>query len=398
MRQRAAERAVCSTLMAARPTARTSRTAGKPAAHARHARWTVPPVLVRQTRNGVVESVHRGDIVEVDAAGLMLRVIGDPDRLVFLRSTVKPFGLLALLRADGQREFDLSPEEIAVMVASHSGEDVHVRTIQAMYRRIGVPQAILACSSDPTPLDALTAARLSRDGERPSQLRHMCSGQHSAFVLIAKLGGWEPESYWQPGHPAQEAYADAVSAMFGVARSALRTGLDDCGVPTYAFPLREVARAYAALADPSAIPADDRRANLARHLEVIRDAMIAHPELVAGARDRLDTSLMKAAPGRMVSKSGMEALRGIGILRGHRGNGTQVAASGMAIKIEDGDGYERGNWSASVEALRQAGVLEGQALRVLARYHRPLSIDPHGRTAAEAIADFDLAPVGELIG
>jgi hypothetical protein len=70
----------------------------------------------------------------------------------------------------------------------------------------------------------------------------------------------------------------------------------------------------------------------------------------------------------------------------------------MAIKIEDGDGYERGTWAASVEALRQAGVLGGQALRVLARYHRPLSLDPHGRTGAEAIADFELAPVGELIG
>ena len=384
--------------MAARPTARSPRTAGTPVAPARHARWTVPPILVRQMRNGVVESVHRGDIVEVDATGHMLRVIGDPDRLVFLRSAVKPFGLLALLRAGGEREFDLSAEEIAVMASSHSGEDVHVRTIQAMFRRIGVPQSALVCGTDATPLDTLTAARLARDGERPSQLRHMCSGQHSVFVLIAKLGGWELESYWQPEHPAHQAYSEAVATTFGVASSALRTALDGCGVLTYAFPLREVAKAYAALADPSAIPADDRRAILARHLDVVRDAMMAHPELVAGTRDRLDTSLMKAVPGRVVSKSGMEALRGIGILRGRRGNGADVAASGMAIKVEDGDGYDRGTWSASVEALRQAGVLEGQALRVLARYHHPLDLDPHGRTGAETVADFELAPVGELIG
>lgn len=384
--------------MAARPITRSPRTAGTPATPPRHARWTVPPVLVRQTRNGVVESVHRGDVVEVDATGHMLRVIGDPDRLVFLRSTGKPFGLLALLRAGGQREFDLSTEEIAVMASSHSGEDVHVRTIQAMYRRIGVPQAVLACSSDPTPLDALTAARLARDGERPSQLRHMCSGQHSVFVLIAKLGDWDLESYWQPEHPAHEAYGEAIAAVYDVAPSELRSGLDGCGVLTYAFPLREVAKAYAALADPSAIPADDRRSVLARHLEVVRDSMLKHPELVAGTRDRLDTSLMKAAPGRVISKSGMEALRGVGILRGRRGNGTEAAASGMAIKIEDGDGHDRGTWSASVEALCQAGVLEGQALRVLARYHRPIILDPHGRTGAEAIPDFELAPVGELIG
>ena len=124
--------------------------------------------------------------------------------------------------------------------------------------------------------------------------------------------------------------------------------------------------------------------------------MLAHPELVAGTRDRLDTSLMKAAPGRVVSKSGMEALRGVGILAGARGAGSP--ASGLALKIEDGDGYERATWAATVEALRQVGVLEGQALRVLARYHRPPSLDPHGRVAAETMPAFELAPVGELIG
>ena len=34
-------------------------------------RWSTPPVLVRHIRNRVVESVHRGDIVEVDATGRM---------------------------------------------------------------------------------------------------------------------------------------------------------------------------------------------------------------------------------------------------------------------------------------------------------------------------------------
>jgi L-asparaginase II len=356
------------------------------------------PVLVRQVRNGVTESVHRGDVVETDVTGRVLRVIGEPERLVNLRSTVKPFGLIALLRAGGRREFDLSTEELAVMSSSHSGEDVHVRTIQGMYRRIGVPQAPLACGTDCTPLDPLTAARLARDGERPSQLRHMCSGQHSVFILLAKLGGWDLDTYWHAENPAQQAYADAVADAFTVAPRELRTGLDGCGILTYAFPLRAIARAFAALAGPGEIPADDPRAPLAPHLELVRDAMARHPELVAGTRDRLDTSLMKAAPGRVVSKAGMEGLRGIGILRGPRNSSPDVAASGMAIKIEDGGGFDRSTWAASVEALRQAGVLEGQALRVLARYHRPVELDPHGRTGAEAVPSFELAPVVELTG
>ena len=45
----------------------------------------------------------------------------------------------------------------------------------------------------------------------------------------------------------------------------------------------------------------------------------------------------------------------------------------------------------------EAGVLDAQAQRVLARYHRPVELDPHGRVGAEAIVDFDLAPLGERV-
>ena len=340
-----------------------------------------------------MEAVHRGDIVEVDASGRMLHVIGDPDRLVNLRSAVKPFGLLALLRADGVDSLDLTSEELALMASSHSGEDLHVRTIQAMYRRLQISTSVLQTGVAP-PLDALTAARLARDGERPGVVRHMCSGQHTVFILLARLGDWPMEGYWDAEHPAQKAYAAAVAAMFGVRPDKLVTGIDGCGILTYAFPLRAVAEAYAVLADPDALPADDPRSALAPDLRRIRDAMRAHPELVAGTRDRLDTSLMKAADGRVVSKSGMEGLRGVGILAGARGDGS--SASGVALKIEDGDANDRAAYAAGVEALRQVGVLDGQALRSLARYHRVPSLDPHGRLVGEAIPEFDLAPVGEL--
>ena len=362
-------------------------------------RRTAPPILVRQVRNGVEESVHRGDIVEVDVTGRILRALGDPEHVVNLRSSVKPFGLASLIEAGGIEAFALEPAELAIMASSHSGEDLHVRTLQALYRRTGVAQTALATGAEGMPLDALTAARLARDGEKAGPIRHMCSGQHSVFLLLCRLRGWETDGYWLDEHPAQVAYRAVVARAFGTTPAKLVLGIDGCGIPTYGFPLFEVAKAYAFLADPSAVTVHDPRASLAAALTVIRDAMLANPEMVAGTRDRLDTSLMKAAPGRLVSKGGMEALRGVGILRGPRGNGTVVPASGMAIKIEDGDGYERGTWAASVEALRQAGVLAGQSLRVLARYHRPVELDPHGRESAAAIASFELAPVGEkLIG
>ena len=348
-------------------------------------------------RAGIEESVHRGDIVEVDASGRILRAIGDPDHVVNLRSCVKPFGLAALLEAGGIKAFELEAPELAIMASSHSGEDLHVRTLQGMYRRTGVSQALLACGSDGMPLDALTAARLARDGEKASPVRHMCSGQHSVFLLLCRLRGWDTDGYWLEEHPAQVAYRAAVARAFGTTPAKLRLGIDGCGIPTYAFPLREVARAYAFLAGPDAIPASDARAGLAGAMTIIRDAMLAHPELVAGSRDRLDTSLMKAVPGRVVSKGGMEALRGLAITSGTRGTSKESGPTGMAIKIEDGDGHDRATWSATVEALQQAGVLAGQSLRVLGRYHRPVETDPHGRVSAEAIPSFELAPLHELV-
>jgi hypothetical protein len=157
------------TVSAERATARTTR----PAKRARVA----APVLVRHLRNGIEESIHRGDIVEVDASGRILRQVGDAERLVTLRSTVKPFGAVALIEAGGIEAFDLGPDEIAILASSHSGEDVHVRTIQAMFRRAGVSQTLLACGNEGMPLDPLTAARPRwREGRPgpPHVLRAAC--------------------------------------------------------------------------------------------------------------------------------------------------------------------------------------------------------------------------------
>lgn len=359
-------------------------------------RKTAPPVLVRQIRGGIEESVHRGDIVEVDQSGRMLRALGDPDHLVNLRSAVKPFGVLALLEAGGLHEFELEPAEIAVMSASHSGEDLHVRTLQAMFRRTNVSQAGLALQTGP-PIDALTAARLARDGERPGEIRHMCSGYHASFLLLARLRGWSPEEYWLPSHPGQVAAAEVIAKAFGTTPSKLVSGTDACGVPTYAFPLREIAKAYAFLADPESVPSNDPRSSIATSMKIVRDAMLAHPEMVGGSRDRLDTSVSKALPGRIAAKGGAEGLRCFAMLPGPRARGGSSAATGLALKIEDGGANDRATSAASIEALAQAGVLEGQPLRMLALYHQPASPDAHGRLAAEAIASFELAPVGELL-
>ena len=376
------------------PSARSPRGTRPPAPPPRGPRRAAP-VLARQVRGEIVESVHRGHVVRVDEAGRVTHVAGDAEVVVTLRSCVKPFALLALAEAGGFRDYGLISAEIALMASSHSGEDLHVRTLQAVFRRSGLTQALLACGTAGAPLDSLTSARLARDGERAGPIRHMCSGYHAAMLLLARLGDWSLEDYWNAGHPAQVAVRAAVARAFATTPERLVTAVDNCGVQTYAFPLAAVARAYAFLADPDAVPAADPRQGLAAPLRTIRDAMAAHPEMVGGTRERLDTSLAKALPGRLVVKGGAEGLRAIAVLPDPA---SRTGASAIAVKVEDGAGFDRATWAVSVEALRLAGVLEGQALRVVGRYHRPVELDPHGRIAAETVPGFDFAPVGELIG
>ena len=352
-----------------------------------------PPVLVLQVRGPVVESRHRGAVVQVDSTGAVLRAVGDPETVTNLRSAVKPFGLVAFVEAGGIEEFELTDTELAIMAGSHSGEDVHVRTLQAVFRRAGVSQQYLGCGSDGAPMDALTAARLARDGEKAGPIRHMCSGQHASILLLCRMREFPLEEYWRPDHPVQRLYAETVARTFGTVPEMLVTSTDSCGVPTYAFPLREVARAFALMADPTSVPVSDPRSSLAAALLRIRKAILVNPDMIAGTRDRLDTSVMKALPGRILAKGGAEGLRGFSVMPGPDGTG----ASGIALKIEDGGAFDRAASAASVETLRQLGLLDAAALRALGRYHRPLALDPRGEVIGEAVPEFELAPVEELI-
>jgi L-asparaginase II len=258
-------------------------------------------VLAEVRRGPFVESRHRGHIVQVDVSGKVERGVGDPDYVTSMRSAIKPFAVTALLEAGAAEQFHLTDPEIAVMCASHHGEDAHVRTIQAVLRRAGLSQSLLACGTEDAPADAMTAARLAREGEAPGAIRHMCSGFHSSSLLLSRINGWTLADYWRPEHPSQIAAADAVARIFGVRRQDLITAVDNCGVLTYAFPMASIARAFALLADPAA-GADASQQSLVAPLTRIRNAVAAAPEMIGGSR-----ASCVPAPRRLSSKAGPRA-------------------------------------------------------------------------------------------
>jgi len=361
-----------------------------------------PPVLVEVHRGDTIESRHRGHVVQVDASGRVVRAAGTPDVPVLLRSTVKPFALVALIESGAAEALALTPPELAVMCASHGGEDKHVRTLQALLRRASVSQTLLRCGTEGAPADTRTAARLARDGETPGVLRHSCSGFHAASLLLSAHAGWPLVEYDDPAHPSQVAVRETVARLFGRRASALRACPDNCGLQTYEVPLVEVARAYLLLADPEGAAPDEPRARSAPALLRIRDAMMAAPDMVGGSSESLDTELMRRRPGRLVSKAGADGLRAVGLLAANAaapppaGDQAPQPARAVVIKIEDGDLSRRAIKAASVEVLAQIGVLDDADLRALAPFHHATVRTPAGVDAATASPRFELAPLAEL--
>ena len=315
--------------------------------------------------------------------GETLASVGDPETFIFLRSAAKPIQLAAVLLSGVAETFRLSDEELAVMAASHSGEDRHVRTVQSALRKAGLSQSVLACGTH-APFDAETADRLIREGEPPTPIRHNCSGKHAGMVLFARAAGWPVEGYWRADHPVQSAVLDAIATATGVARDAIVLATDGCGVPTFGVPLRALAVAFARLADPSSLTDAAQAAALAR----VRDAMVAYPELVGGERRRFDTALMRAARGSLAAKPGAEGVQGIAVLAGS--GARDGAPLGMAVVVEDGDGARRAGGVAASEALRQLGVLGARAVDELEAYAAPVIRDPRGDPSGSVRPAFSL--------
>src|SRR5688500_1769440 len=129
-----------------------------------------PPALVEVTRGDRVESIHRGVVAVVGPDGELIASVGDVDRFIYLRSSAKPFQLAPFVASGRFDEYGLGTEALAIMAASHSGEDRHVRLVQEILRRAGLTSAVLQNQVHP-PFDVETAHPLDRDGEQRTALR-----------------------------------------------------------------------------------------------------------------------------------------------------------------------------------------------------------------------------------
>ncbi|MFE0013783.1 asparaginase [Mesorhizobium sp. NPDC059054] len=303
------------------------------------------PVLVEVLRGAVVESLHRGAVAVVDGDGKTVLNIGNTAHPVFPRSAVKAIQALPLVESGAADAYGFGNRELALACSSHSGEPEHVELAAAMLAKVGLDASALECGSH-WPSNHHATVQLAHAGGEPNPLHNNCSGKHAGFICTCCHSSIDHRGYVAANHRMQEMIKEAMEAVTGAAHGASHCGTDGCSIPTYAVPLRSFAAGFAKMATGNSLGPE--RAKAAKQLI---EACMAEPFLVAGT-DRLDTRLMRAAPGRIFVKVGAEgvfcaALPELGL--------------GIALKCDDG-------------AERAAGVMIAAVLAKLLQTDAELAV------------------------
>lgn len=299
-------------------------------------------VLAEVTRGDLVERVHRGSVAVVRADRGLVAVAGDAGAEMYLRSCAKPFHAVPLVTTGAADALGLSTEELAVACASHNGTERPRAVVLGLLAKAGAAESDLRCGWAP-PRDERERARVTLGLREPTLAQCACSGEHAGMVAACRHAGWPVETYLEPGHPLQEEILAVLTAASGVPACALARATDGCGLPTYATTLRAIATAYAVLADPN----DARwQGDAAQRLALLRlrQAMVAHPELVSGEGET-DTEIMRATEGRVVAMLGAEGLLCLA-----------VPEHGLGVAIRDASGSSRALGAAALAVLATLGL------------------------------------------
>jgi L-asparaginase II len=336
--------------------------------------------LVEVRRGSITESRHRGHIVVVDSDGTIVNYAGTPEYVTFLRSSGKPFQALPLLTSGAADRFGFTDQEVALACASHNGEPIHTELAASMLQKIGLGPEALKCGIH-EPFSVEVAAKLRLHGKSPGVLHNNCSGKHAGMLALAKHLGASTEDYHRAENPVQIAIADAISQFSHVQVTDMAVGIDGCAVPVFGITVRAMALAYARLVAP---PLTFDKATRDACERIVR-VMTRYPELIGGTSDRLDTELMRAAPGRFISKVGAEGVYTAGITPCEH----WPTGLGLALKIEDGDD-KRARPTVVIETLRQLGVLRDESLEAVARYAFFPVLNHTGEVVGEIRASFEL--------
>jgi len=313
----------------------------------------VHPLTVEVTRNGIVESRHRGSAVIIDVSGSIQDAWGDSRQPTYPRSAIKAIQALPMVESGAAAAAGFTDAEIALACSSHNGEVGHTETAASMLHKLGLAEADLECGSH-WPYHEETTRKMAKYDVAPSQLHNNCSGKHCGMLALAKHLGGPTKGYVNQTHGVQQRILGAMEQMCGVDLSGVQPGIDGCSAPTWPIPLENLAFGFARIADPKDLP--QARADA---IGWIKRAVFANPFMVAGT-GRFCTEVMKILGDKAFIKTGAE-----GVFC------ASLPEYGLGIALKCDDGATRGSETMMAALLRHVGVLDDAHLDAMAPWLNP---------------------------
>ncbi|MGM0444796.1 MAG: asparaginase [Bacillota bacterium] len=304
-------------------------------------------------RSNLIESRHRGDISVTAPDGKLLYYHGDPDKITYLRSAAKPFQTLPVITSKAADHFNFTNKEIAVMCASHNGEDIHIKAVKSILEKINVSEDKLQCGiHDPYYKEA--SHKLYLSGEKPTEIHNNCSGKHAALLALCKYNNWDLDNYLDKDHPVQKLMLKTICDITETKKDDILLGEDGCGVVVFGLSIKNMSLGFAKLANPEYLSDKYKQA-----AERITESIKEYPEMIAGTK-RFNTDLIDAMSGKLTGKMGAEGVFCLGLYNG---------GPGICVKIEDGN--SRAIPPVIIEVLKNLGYLSKENTKKLKKYIKP---------------------------
>lgn len=212
-------------------------------------------ILIKEFRGNIIENVHRGSIAVVSSTGDTIAYLGDIEKQTFMRSASKPIQVLPTLLAGLHRRFNLTEENVAMFNSSHWGSNHHIFVLEEISRKTGIdPEDMIMKPCSSTSASALAKKLTDQSRLHPrdgiSKLQHCCSGKHFSLMLLQRELTGKTSGYEQKDSPVQRQIINFISMLSQTPTFKIGLGIDGCGVPVFALPLRSIAMSYAKLMDP----------------------------------------------------------------------------------------------------------------------------------------------------
>lgn len=311
---------------------------------------TSPIQMAELWRGDILESYHNGHAVVCDESGAIVQAWGDPQQIIFPRSSCKMIQALPLIESGAAAAANLTQAQLALSCASHQGAAIHTTGVRDWLNGMGLSDDDLRCGPQSSQ-DEAERKRLVLEHESPCQLHNNCSGKHAGFLTLNKHIKGDAE-YIDPDHPVQKTVKTAFEEVTELDSPGY--GIDGCSAPNFATSVHGLARAMAFFATA-------REGNGTRETAAARlvTAMLTYPELVAG-ETRACTELMRAMDHKVAIKTGADGVF-VAILPEQK--------LGVALKITDG--ATRASECAIAAILVKLGVLDANHPATLKRMNAP---------------------------